>query len=300
MNTKSLNIGQVGITPVEIPYLEIGSGSPVGTILALQHGGEWSPLWVIKEVIKHQTEIKGTIRIIPVANPFGFIAGTRNETIEGSNLNREYPGNPHGNFSARLAHAIFTLCKSSDFVIDLHTFDRQSPFLVGYMKQIEPQPKVQKLIQLLSPDVVWVVDDKDNEDRKFKGCLFAALTEVLVPSVFVEMPNYQSITPELIFRISQGLINVFTNYSSELKISDKKISEFKTKCIYPDNAGLFEPLVKLLETVAINQPIGEIYTLPKFERTIITTPYAGTIITIKGRSVVRTGTRLASIGTQLT
>ncbi len=258
MIIKSVNIGKIGITPAEVPYFEIGSGSPTGTILAVQHGGEWSPLWVIKSFLEQQKSFTGTARIIPVVNQFGFIAGVRNEIIEGKDLNRQYPGNPKGDFSARLADVIFTLCQSVDFVIDLHTFERQTPFVAGYTKGGAAQPKIEKLMQLLAPDIVWVINEKKGEDRRFQGSLDGALTEIGIPCVFLEMPNYSSIQSEFINRISQGLVNVFNNFNSTITTPVKKISEFSARYLYADMAGLFEPLVVPLQQVNLGDPIPEI------------------------------------------
>lgn len=289
MEIKTIPAGQIGTFQVEIPCLTIGSGNPRGTVLALQHGGELSPLWVLKEFLQKADAIKGTATIIPVANPFGMVSATRNEPIDGKDLNRQFPGNVSGDFSARLAARLFELCRSSDFVIDLHTFSRQSPFLVGYTGE---RSLVEPIISRLQPDVVWKVNEKRGEDRRFAGSLDGALTAIGVPAVFIEMPNYQMITPALIMRIAQSLVRVFDGESGLIN----PIPEFQATYLYADQTGLFEPSVAPLQTVQEGDVIGEISLLPTFNTIKIFTPSSGTVLTVKGRDLVRTGSKVGSIG----
>lgn len=295
MTIQKLFIGSIGTIRVELPILQVGSGTPRGLITAVQHGGELSPLWIIDQLVK-SPPMKGTLTIVPVANPFGFIFGERNEVIEGKDPNRQFPGKPTGDFSARIANAIFTLAQESDFVIDLHTFSRQSPFLVGYAQDDRADgASVEKMIQLLSPDVVWTVDDKKGEDRRFVGSFDGALAKKGIPSVFIEMPNYQMISEQLISRITQSIRNVFEGYAV---VPEKvlEIPRFQAKYLYADDAGIFDPCVQPLQTVYAGQEIGTLSCFPDFTKKKLTSPIGGTVLTIRGKDVLRTGSKLASIG----
>ncbi|MFC1687879.1 succinylglutamate desuccinylase/aspartoacylase family protein, partial [Patescibacteria group bacterium] len=179
---------------------------------------------------------------------------------------------------------------------DLHTFSRQSPFLVGFTdSEGAVQQNVQKMIQLLQPDIIWKVNEKKGEDRRFQGSLDGALTEKGIPSVFIEMPNYQMISDEMIRRISDGLVSVFNGFTSS-DVPKKDILVFSAKYIYSDDAGLFHPKVLLLQKIQKGDVIGEVSLFPSFEKKKITSPFTGTILTIKGKDVIRTGTKLGSIG----
>ncbi|MBI5037615.1 MAG: succinylglutamate desuccinylase/aspartoacylase family protein [Candidatus Kerfeldbacteria bacterium] len=290
-------IGTIGTIPVDLPILQFGSGTPRVLITAVQHGGELSPLWIIKQLIAQQEKIQGTITIIPVANPFGIIQGTRNEPIEGANLNRAFPGKPTGDFTSRLATVIMNIALKQDFVIDLHTFSRQSPFLVGFAADASgvPTPAVQKIIALLQPDLVWKVNEKKGEDRRFAGSFDGSLTAAGIPSVFIEMPNYQMISPALIDRITQSIIttgNGFLNTTVTLSTMPMLTAQY----LYADTAGLFAPTINLLDTVTAGQTIATVTSVTDFTETQIKTPVAGVVMTIKGNDLVRTGSKIASIG----
>lgn len=295
MKLKKVKIGTIGVFQVELPYLVVGRGSPKGVIMAVQHGGELSPLWIIKSLLKLAKKIRGTATIVPIANPFGLITGNRNEAIEDKDLNRQFPGNKNGDFSGRLADKIFALCKNSDFVIDLHTFSRQSPFLAGYSLSKNTQVEVKKIISLLKPDVAWVIDEKKGEDKRFSGSLDSALARRGIPSVFIEMPNYQTISPSLIARIADGILNVFSNFTERMP-ANMIVPEYKAKYLYASTAGLFEPTVPIMKKVTAGQVIGTICELPKFNTKKIITPVSGLVLTLKGKDLIRTGSKIGSIG----
>ncbi len=297
MTIKQLSVGQVGTINVQVPYLEIGSGSPRGMIVAGQHGNEWSPLFVLEALLAKPHKLRGSAVIVPVANPFGFIAATRNETIEAKDLNRQFPGRPDGDFASRLAAALIDLTRGADFVIDLHTFSRQTPFLAGYTTMDGATPlAVNRLLSLLNPDIIWKVNEKVGEDRRFVGSFDGALAAAGTPAVFIEMPNYQQIAPTMVERITQSIRAVFDGFNSTATDSVPSAPQFRQRYLYADAAGVFTPAVHPLGTVTEGQTIGRIATLPAFEAVDVRAPVTGTVITIKGKEIVRTGSKIGSIG----
>jgi predicted deacylase len=65
--------------------------------------------------------VRGTVLLLPIVNPFGFQAATRHnpDLLE---LNRRFPGAPHGVVTDQLAHALFYALKErADCVIDVHS-----------------------------------------------------------------------------------------------------------------------------------------------------------------------------------
>jgi predicted deacylase len=102
----------------------VGTGSPVGLVVASQHGdeGPWSTR-AIRMLLESTPigELKGSLRILPVANPLAFEGNTREARIDGEDLNSSFPGDPNGKHTDRLAHVLATkVVDGSDVVIDLH------------------------------------------------------------------------------------------------------------------------------------------------------------------------------------
>ena len=66
-------------------------------------------------------DLAGTVVLVPAANPFGLQNGTRAnpDLLE---LNRRFPGRPHGFLTDQLAHLLLsTLLERVDFIVDLHS-----------------------------------------------------------------------------------------------------------------------------------------------------------------------------------
>ncbi|MEM6283689.1 MAG: M14 family metallopeptidase, partial [Chloroflexota bacterium] len=113
-----------GVGQIDLGIGEAGSGSPVGLVTAGVHGdeGPWGALAIRKLLLNTDIDdLTGTLRIVPVANPFAMQADARNAPFDTLDLNRQFPGNAEGSHTERLAallteHAV----ADADYVIDLH------------------------------------------------------------------------------------------------------------------------------------------------------------------------------------
>lgn len=102
----------------------VGSGSPVGLLTASVHGdeGPWGARAITK--LLEQTplsDLKGSLRVVPVANPMAMEADSRYSALDVLDLNSTFPGNPAGSHTQRLAavlaeHAV----DGADLVLDVH------------------------------------------------------------------------------------------------------------------------------------------------------------------------------------
>lgn len=103
---------------------DIGTQSPRMLITAGIHGdeGPWGA-WAIRKLLERitPTELRGSIRIIPVTNPLAMQADKRNAPVDQLDLNRSYPGSANGSYTERVAHTIVEhALPDVDYVIDLH------------------------------------------------------------------------------------------------------------------------------------------------------------------------------------
>jgi len=111
-----------GTVPLKIG--EVGTGRPRALLVASQHGdeGPWGTR-AIRKVLESTplSELKGSIRVVPVANPMAFEEGTRESHIDAEDLNSLLPGDPDGRHTERLGHAIVTeVAPNVDVLIDIH------------------------------------------------------------------------------------------------------------------------------------------------------------------------------------
>lgn len=88
------------------------------------HGNENAGSQTILELFRaiKDMPLKGRILLLPVANPKAFAVNHRFTPLDELNLNREFPGDPRGNYTQQLAHALAEeYFAKLDANIDLHS-----------------------------------------------------------------------------------------------------------------------------------------------------------------------------------
>src|SRR5215471_12741112 len=77
----------------------VGRGKPKALITAGIHGdeGPWGA-WAIHKLLDAVSteDLRGSIRVVPVANPLAMEADLRNAPLDTLDLNRVFPGNADG------------------------------------------------------------------------------------------------------------------------------------------------------------------------------------------------------------
>jgi predicted deacylase len=109
---------------VDLAIGRVGSGRPVGLVVAGIHGdeGPWGA-WAIRKLLEATSlgELRGSLRIVPVANPLAMEADARNSPLDSLDLNRSFPGRREGSHTERLAAALTEgAVEGADVVLDLH------------------------------------------------------------------------------------------------------------------------------------------------------------------------------------
>jgi predicted deacylase len=97
---------------------------PRVTVTAGVHGDEFEGVRALMRLAREldPSLLEGTVVLAPVVNPYAYRAGTRVAPQDGVNLNRVFPGNPHGLPSERLANLVMErLVLGSDLLVDLHS-----------------------------------------------------------------------------------------------------------------------------------------------------------------------------------
>ncbi|MCY4070516.1 MAG: M14 family metallopeptidase [Chloroflexi bacterium] len=103
---------------------EIGKGAPGVLITAGIHGdeGPWGA-WAIQKLLSSidENDLRGFLRVVPMANPLAMEADKRNAPVDQLDLNRAFPGDESGSYTERIAHILATAgLEDIDAVIDLH------------------------------------------------------------------------------------------------------------------------------------------------------------------------------------
>ena len=107
------------------PVLVINGANPGPTLCLTSaiHGDELNGIEVVRRVMYDikPDNLNGTLIGVPIVNLQGFQRGSR-YLSDRRDLNRYFPGDPHGSLASRIAHSLFTeVISHCDYLIDLHT-----------------------------------------------------------------------------------------------------------------------------------------------------------------------------------
>ncbi len=86
------------------------ASGPPAAVTAGVHGDEYEGVAAVGDLTNalDPVTLRGTLILVPVANPTAFAAGTRTNPEDGANLARSFPGDPDGTPTERLAAKLFT------------------------------------------------------------------------------------------------------------------------------------------------------------------------------------------------
>ncbi len=109
---------------IQVSIGRVGGGSPVGLLSASVHGdeGPWGTR-AIRKLLETTpvSDLKGSLRIVPVANPMALESNARNSHLDQLDLNASFPGDPHGSHTQRLAYVLAEhAVDGADIVLDVH------------------------------------------------------------------------------------------------------------------------------------------------------------------------------------
>jgi predicted deacylase len=114
---------------VSIPIMIVNGGQPGPRIAVTAgiHGAEYVSIVALREVAGSldPATIRGTLVAVLTANPMAFAARSIYvNPADGLNLNRQFPGDPSGKPSQRLAHWLTTnVVAGADVYVDMHCGD---------------------------------------------------------------------------------------------------------------------------------------------------------------------------------
>ena len=126
-------------TTLPITVVTGHQSGPTLLVLAGIHGSEYAPIISSQRFGQALSadSLKGTVIVVHIANLPAYLGRTvYTSPADGLNLNRQFPGDPQGSLSQRIAHLLSSeLYPLSDVVLDIHSGDGNedlSPFWTGY------------------------------------------------------------------------------------------------------------------------------------------------------------------------
>lgn len=125
--TGYTKVGELAnFSEIKLPFLVVRGreDGPTLWLTGAVHGDELNGPWAMRRIFAElrAEELRGTVVLTPLLNPMAFLARTKTSNLDNLDMDQQFPGNPAGLYSERVAHAVFTEIKAhADYVIDFHT-----------------------------------------------------------------------------------------------------------------------------------------------------------------------------------
>jgi N-alpha-acetyl-L-2,4-diaminobutyrate deacetylase len=120
-----------GTVMIPIAVIRNGNG-PTALMTGANHGDEYEgavALFDLANTLRAE-DVRGRIIVVPAMNYPAFRAGRRTSPIDGSNMNRSFPGRPDGTVTEKIADYFQrTLLPMADYVLDLHSGGKTLDFV---------------------------------------------------------------------------------------------------------------------------------------------------------------------------
>jgi len=268
-----------------------GGGSPEVVITGGIHGGEATGTRSAHRLIQflRGRELKGTVKVIPVANPTAFRRLERTSPFDQLDLNRIFPGKEEGTVSQRLANTLWEEIQDCDYLVDLHCCGVYgSSYTLAVYNEFD---FVRDLAGMLAtPRVV--------QSGGVRGQLFTELCHKGTPAVIIELPGGGS----------GGVVNTaavdetfgaLTNMLRGLGVVDgdyikpePRFYQQLQRVTTPVN-GYYEPQVAAGERIVKDQVVATVEALDEKGEAKgiveIKAPYTGAAIIVRPASYVFSG-----------
>jgi predicted deacylase len=249
-----LNVGQDALgNTLKLPVLiaKGSSGGPVLGLTAAIHGNELNGIKIIHDVFHtlDVSKVKGTLVAVPGLNSLGITMNQR-EYVDGTDLNRIFPGKVKGNRAEQLVHQIATkVIPLFEYHVDLHTasFGRINTL---YGRGDMNDPQLAQMLQVLQPDIVVSNKGQASFGNSQAVTLRAYATSLGIKSVTMEYGNPQVFQNEMIERGITGLNNVLVHLKmieGEIDLPEIQNICSKSYWMYTTQGGFLEILVDLGE-----------------------------------------------------
>jgi len=255
---------------ISIPIAVICNGEgPTVFLMAGNHGDEYEGQIVLAKLIRElePAQIRGRVIILPAANLPAAMDGARVSPIDQGNLNRAFPGDPHGTPTFAIAHYIDSiLYPMADFHHDLHSGGSSLKYVpfCSMRKSGDAALDARSLAALRAFDaplsMVWAY----NPENRLAGA--AAARRGLV-SLGGEFGGGGNVDRSSLAMLDRGVRN-FLQFSGVMADAQTlppprgtRLVEVNSRehYVYATEAGLLEPLVDLGSEVRQGDLAGQIH-----------------------------------------
>lgn len=259
---------------------EFGEGENAVCIVGSSRGNEVQQIYCCAKLVKkfRQLETEGRIKeghkilIIPSMNPYSMNIKKRFWPTDNTDINRMFPGYDLGETTQRIADGVFREISEYRYGIQFTSFYMPGDFVPHVRLMEEGYSKTELAEQFGLPYVVVrKVRPYDTATLNYNWqvwntqafSLYTTATERINPN-----GAGQAVLAVLNFLSAQRIVQ----YHGPSLIKPKIVSDTELIPVRTSESGIFEPLVKAGETVAMGQPLANI--IHPYESELIETLYA--------------------------
>ena len=263
-----------------ITGFEFGKGKKSLCIVGSMRGNEVQQLYCCSQLVKkfRQLEEERRIRpnvkilIIPCCNPYSINTQKRFWTIDNTDINRMFPGYDLGETTQRIADGIFSQIKDYEYGIQFTSFYMPGEFIPHVRLMDEGYSDVITAMKFGMPYVVKrTVRPYDTATLNYNWQVWNTKAYSLYTSTTSRIDKKsagQAVLSVLRFCKSVGFVKYQENGDHpSIVISDKELISVRTA-----KSGIFEPLVKVGDSVDEGTPLAEI--INSYDGSVMETLYA--------------------------
>ena len=277
-------VGEDASTPVIVV-----AGSLPGPVLCLTagiHGDELNGIEVVRRSLDRAKpdELRGTLIGIPIVNLAAFRRSAR-YMPDRRDLNRYFPGSPHGSSASRLAYSVFEqVVRHCDALVDVHSgsFNRTNlPQVRGDLRRAD----VLKLARAFGTDIAI-----HNEGRP--GTLRRAASEAGIPAITYEAGEPMRFQSDEIDRGVRGVEQMLAQLGMRGPLAGSTPEPalyYRARWIRADDGGILAARAKLGDMVKANQVLGTIFDPISNEKSTIRSSHKGRVIGVALDQLVMPG-----------
>jgi predicted deacylase len=246
---------------------ERSTGPTIG-ISAAVHGDEFVGTQILMAMIPRlkDSDLKGRLLLLPVANPYSFEARTRHNPIDDLNLNRVFPGIAGGWFSEQLAQTIVReFLDRVDVLIDLHAGGARPTVDYVYIFNDE------KLSRSFGSKLLYR-PDSSSPGTVYGGTLSGLAVERDLPTVTLELGGGAIDQTPYVARGVEGLANALRALGvlpGEPRMREDQIVLSRIDIVRPTQGGFLRteapPLGERIEEGAVLGRVFSPYTFDELE-----------------------------------
>lgn len=295
-----------GYVPIPVISIKNGAGT-TALLIGGNHGNEYEGIVGLMTLAQEieASLINGRIIILPALNYPAVMSATRSSPLDGANLNRCFPGGLHDGPTTVLAHYVSTvLLPLADVVVDLHAGGRSGNFVpCGIVQEGRTKEEVADLFDLAEWFAAPLSFVSAGKGRGGSVTLAGECLRQGIPCLTAELGGGETLSRDGLELAKDGVrrilarLDILPLQSPAVERPTRWVKKDLDSRVHAHASGIFEPRIRLGETVRAGQIAGLIHfpDLPMASPDEIRFPASGHVLSLHIPALVARGDELCTI-----